>query len=376
MLLFVSALEPSSNLHFRYLYKELKKHNKNLRLCGVFDESLCEDSTPLYVPSEFSIMGFLDVLNKINFFYKANKKLAKLALSASKVLLMDSSSFNIPLAKRIKKAAPDIEIVYYILPQVWAWKPWRAKVIEENCDKLAAILPFESSYYQSKAHFVGHPLLDEISKFKNFENKITKSLNTETFNKQPLDNTTSNLQSIAFMPGSRNSEIKNLFPIFRVLRDRLSTMEKLRFILVVPSHLKDCNLSDIYGDISGFEISFDTHRSLYNSKFAFICSGTATLESALIGTPFVLCYKAKKIDEFIVRMFLNIKYIGLANILYSKINKNSNFHLELLQDDVNVEKMLESYLSFDYSNFISKSIAIRKYLGHGSAKNVASLLKA
>lgn len=349
MKLFVSVLEHSANIHLSFLLKELEKYEE-ITLSGIFSPSVSEDK-PLYDISEFAVMGFVDIFKKIPFFIKANKAMAKLALESDKVLLMDSSSFNLPLAKRIRQYNPNKEIIYYILPQVWAWKPWRAKELERYCTRLAAILPFEVECYKSRASFVGHPLLDSITQFRQ-EGEDSKS--------------------IVFMPGSRKSEIRRIYPIFYRLKDELKRLDStLNFVLVVPKHFRDL---EIYGDVSDFSISKDARDSLKNAKFAFICSGTATLECAIIGTPFVLGYRAKWLDAFIVKRFLNIKYVGLANILYQKIKPNTLFHKELLQDDLNVANLLEAYNNAKNDDFISKAKVLREYLEGGSAKKVASWL--
>ena len=350
--LFVSALEISSNVHLRCLIKVLE-NRANIELFGVFDEDI-STNPPIYSPKDFSIMGFVDVFYKIRFLSIALKKMSKLALSCDKILLLDSSSFHIPLAKKIKKQDKNKQIIYYILPQIWAWKPWRAKVIEKYFDILAGILPFEIEYYQSKAVFVGHPLLDEIKKYKN-------------------EATHSNI--ITFMPGSRISEINRIFPIFREVKDTLKKLDSaLVFYLVVPKVFRDSNLLEIYKNLDDFCVVFDAHKSLYESKFAFICSGTATLECGIIGTPFVLGYKAKKIDALIVKNFLNIKYVGLANILYQRINKDSIFHIELLQDELNAPNLINAYFSSNPNDFIIKSKQIRDYLKYGSTKNMCDIV--
>lgn len=350
--LFVSALEISSNVHLRFLIKELES-KIDVELYGVFDKDI-STNTPMYSPKDFSIMGFVDVFYKIRFLSIALKNMSKLALSCDKILLLDSSSFHIPLAKKIKKQDSNKEIIYYILPQIWAWKPWRARVLEEYFDILAGILPFEVKYYKSKAIFVGHPLLDEIKEFK------SKTLDSNI---------------ITFMPGSRISEIERIFPIFREAKDVLKKLDStLTFNLVVPKVFKDSDLIAIYKNLCDFNVIFDSHKSLYESKFAFICSGTATLECAIIGTPFVLGYKAKKIDALIVKKFLNIKYVGLANILYQKINPDSLFHDELLQDELNVDNLIKAYHSSNNDDFIYKSKQIRDYLQHGSLNKMCDIV--
>ena len=161
-----------------------------------------------------------------------------------------------------------------------------------------------------------------------------------------------------------------LMPIFREVRAKL--LEK-RAILVIPSSFSEERIKTLYGDISEFEISRNTHQALAEVEFAFICSGTATLESALIGTPFVLVYIAKKLDYFIASKLLNISHVGLANILLNAFN-STTLHRELLQNEVSVQNLLKEYNSFDREIFIQKADELRGYLKHGSSQNVAKIL--
>ncbi len=342
MKLLVSALEPSSNLHL----KEVLKHTNNIELLGIFDKSL---GNPLYDVSQMAIMGIVDALKKLRWFFKVADEMVELAKDADKILLMDSSGFNLPLAKKLKTAYPNKEIIYYILPQIWASRPKRAIKLERYCDKLLGILPFEVDYYQTKAQYIGHPLLDEIQ-------TKTKNLNSNT---------------ISFMPGSRKSEITKLLPIFKEVREKLYDKKA---ILIIPSSFSQEKITQLYGDISMFEVSKNTHKALANSEFAFICSGTATLESALIGTPFTLAFIAKKIDYFIGTKFLNITHVGLANIILSHYN-NTTLHNELLQEDVNVKNLLREYKETNQKIFTKKARALREYLSHGSSLNVAKILE-
>ena len=338
--LLVSALEPSSNLHL----KEVLKNTQNIELLGIFNKSL---GNPLYDVSDMAIMGIVDAIKKLRWFLKVADQMVELAKDADKILLMDSSGFNLPLAKKLKKAYPNKEIIYYILPQIWASRPKRAKKLELYCDRLLGILPFEVEYYNSKAEYVGHPLLDEI-----------------TIKHQPNSNT------IAFMPGSRKSEISRLLPIFKKVRAKLSDK---RAILIIPKSFSNEKIKNLYGDISEFEVANETHQALAQSEFAFICSGTATLESALIGTPFTLSYIAKKVDFFIGTKILNIKQVGLANIILTHYN-NTTLHNELLQEDVTVENLLKEYEETDRTIFANKAKELQEYLAHGSSKGVAKIL--
>ena len=348
MKLLVCALETSSNIHLKELLKELlKEFDNTIELVGIFDKSL---GNPTYDVTQLAVMGFLDVLKKLPSLLKINNEMVKLASSVDKVLLIDSSGFNLPLAKKIKKKYPNKKIIYYILPQAWAWKKKRIPIIEANCDTLCSILPFEKEFYnkQEMIHYVGHPLLDEIKNFK----------------KQP-----SNSNKIAFMPGSRKGEITKLLPIYKELASQINK----EAILIIPPYFTEETISSLYGDISMFTKTKDAHKTLEEVDFAFICSGTATLEAALIGTPFILSYIAKPFDYFIVKNLIKIKYIGLANIFFEKMGKEP-IHEEFIQNDVTVENLLLAYNSTSNEKFLENSRLLRKYLKYGSSKNVASLI--
>ncbi len=344
MKILVSALEPSSNLHL----KEVLNKNKEIELMGIFSSELGD---PLYDTTDVAIMGFIDAIKKYRWFTRVADEMMELAKDVEKVLLMDSSGFNLPLAKKIKAKYPHIEIIYYILPQIWASREYRVKDMELYCDKILGILPFEIDYYykKGKAKYVGHPLLDEI---KYFKRDIIKN------------------NIIAFMPGSRESEIKRLLPIYKEVRNKLS---HLKAIIIIPKVFSDEKIKTLYGDLSDFEISRNTQETLYNCEFAFICSGTATLESALIGTPFSLNYIASSVDYFIAKYILKIKQIGLANIMLSHYN-NTILHKELIQKDVTVENLLKEYQEFNNKLFLQKSNELRTYLAYGSALNVVNYL--
>jgi len=346
MKLLVSALEPSSNLHL----KEVLKHTQDVELMGIFDKSI-ENGTPLHDISEMAIMGVVDAIKKLRWFFKVADEMVELARDVDKVLLMDSSGFNLPLAKKLKTAYPDKEIIYYILPQIWASRPKRAIKLEQYCDKLLGILPFEVDYYpQKKAQYVGHPLLDEIDVHR---------VQSETKN------------VITFMPGSRKSEISRLMPIFLELRRKLGN--DIRPLLVIPPSFSKNKIAKLYRGNREFEIVRNTHEALRRSEFAFICSGTATLEAALIGVPFTLAYIAKKVDFFIGTKLLGIKQVGLANIILTHYN-NTTLHNEVLQEDVTVDNLLKEYYNTDREIFATKAEELRTYLGHGSSQNVAKLL--
>ncbi len=346
MKILVSALEHSANMHLKSLKKEL---SSDVKFIGIFDSDLGDSIVDL---RSLAIMGFVDAIKKLRYFFKLNSQMVDLAEGVDKVLLIDSSGFNLPLAKKIKKRYPDKEIIYYILPQAWAWKQKRIPVLEKTIDHLASILPFEKDYYSANAPitYVGHPLLDLIKEFK-------EELNPE-------------VKQVAFMPGSRKGEIKKLMPIFKEVVKKL----QIEATIIIPKHFTKEDIKELYGNLTGFKTAYDAHKTLYESDFAFICSGTATLEAALIGTPFVLSYIAKPLDYFIASRLVKLSHIGLSNIMFTRFN-DRDLHPEFIQEDVTPDNLIKAFNEFDRSAFLDDSKHLRAYLKHGSSKTVAKLIE-
>lgn len=347
MRILVSALEHSANIHLKTLKKQLPQ---DIEFIGIFDKDLGDSIIDLRT---LAIMGFVDAIKKLKFFLKLNKQMVELAKDADKILLIDSSGFNLPLAKKIKKRYPQKEIIYYILPQAWAWKKKRIPILEKTIDHLASILPFEKDYYSKNAPitYVGHPLLDIIKDYK-------QELNPE-------------VKDVAFMPGSRKKEIKRLMPIFKEVKEKLG----VNATIIIPKHFTKEDIKELYGNLSGFKVSNDTYKTLYKSDFAFICSGTATLEAALIGIPFVLSYIANGVDYYIAKKLVKLNYIGLSNIMFTKFNDNA-LHPEFIQQDVTSKNLIKAFKEYDRDLFLKNSKALRAYLEKGSSKTVATIIKA
>jgi len=346
--LLVSALEHSANIHLKELTKEL---GDSVELQGIFSKEIPGES--IVDLSALAIMGFVDAIKKLRFFFSLADEMVELAKDADKVLLMDSSGFNLPLAKKIKKKYPNKEIIYYILPQAWAWKPKRIPVLERTCNHLASILPFEKDYYSKNApiEYVGHPLLDLITEFKQTLNPTTKE--------------------VLFMPGSRKGEITKLMPIFKKVASKLP--KEVQKTIIIPKIFSKEEIQNLYGNLDSFVIEHESYPAMRRADFGFICSGTATLEASLIGLPFALTYIAKKLDYMIASRLVKLNYLGLANLMLERYD-NTTIHPEFIQDDVTVENLLQIYESFDRENFLKQSQKLRTYLQHGSAKNVARLV--
>ncbi|MBZ7975911.1 MULTISPECIES: lipid-A-disaccharide synthase [unclassified Campylobacter] len=344
------ALENSANSHLKHILKKLD----NIELYGIYDINL-KNEIPILNSNnycdftEFNAMGFVQILPLILKAKKAIKDLVQIALNdkIEKILLIDSPAFNIPFAKALRKAGFKGKIIYFILPQVWAWKKGRIKVVESLCDELVGILPFENQYFK-KSHYFGNP-----------SNEALKDYFKENSNSKKL---------IAFLPGSRKSEIKSLMPIFRNLKQDFKDYE---CVVCVPNFLKDKLY--LYGDLSGFTISYDTKATLKECEFAYICSGTASLEAGLIGNAFCLCYKAKMIDYFIAKTLVKIKFIGLCNIIFDKLNLGE-FHKEFIQN-LDKTELLKAFENANKDEFLEKSKKLRELTKGEIANNLAKLIK-
>ena len=159
-------------------------------------------------------------------------------------------------------------------------------------------------------------------------------------------------------------------PIFHEVREALD----IKAVIAIPEYFSKEEIQSVYGDLSKFEVVYDSHKALYEADFAFICSGTATLEASLIGTPFILSYIAKSLDYFIATKFVKIDEVGLSNIMFRKFN-DRGIHPEFLQDEVTVKNLLKSYKEYNVKNFLDDSKKLREYLVSGSSKNVAKLIE-
>ncbi len=344
MKLLVSALEHSANIHL----KSLLPYLDDIELMGIFDETL---GNPIADVQSQAVMGYADAIGKLRFYLDLAEQMVALAAQADKILLIDSSGFNLPLSKKLKKAYPNKEIIYYILPEAWAWKRGRIKKLEERIDRLASIFPFEPSYYSKNAPitYVGHPLLDQIKKFKTHINPEIKT--------------------ICFMPGSRKSIIQKLMPLFHETAKKVNT----KAVLVIPPHFSEEEINLLYGNLSEFEVTKDARGALLESDFAFICKGTATLEASLIGTPFALVYQFSPLDTVVFKYLVKLEFMGLGNILL-KAYKDRVLHPELLQKDVTAENMIATMKAMDRDAFYQDSLSLIDYLQQGSATQVAQLI--
>ena len=308
--IFVIACEASGDGHGAALVRALKELDPSVEFEGLGGPQMRAAGVRLlHEMTRESALGFGDVIRKYfhyrRIFYRALAHVRK--TRPDLLILIDSPAFNLRFAKKIRKRIP---VIYYISPQIWAWGGRRIHTIRRTVNHMIVILPFEEKIYRDAGipcTFVGHPLLDRVK-----PSKSRKELGLE-FGLKDTERT------IALLPGSRESEVRRIFPIMlesaRILRREIP---KVNFFLVEAPHVPAALYDEIAGRFPEVPLTRTSER-LYDvvsaADFALVASGTATLETALLGTPFFLLYKASASTFFIGRRLVRLPYIGLVNVL-------------------------------------------------------------
>jgi len=326
--IFISAGDPSGDNAVSHLITALKKITPDIEFFGLGGPRLKElGQTQLAPSNDLAVLGFWEVARRYFFFRKLFYRCVDEIKNRRPafVLLVDYPGFNLRLAKKIKPLG--IPVIYYISPQIWAWGKGRIKQINRLVNLMLYILPFEASLYDEnevESEFVGHYLLDDIP---------------DDYIKSPLPGN----NQIALLPGSRPQEID------RMLRPMLEAVRLLREkhdIKAVIAGVKDCYdyekvLRD-YGD--GVDLSYDDSRRIIRySQLVLTSSGTATLETGIIGRPMVVVYKTGFITYHIARNLVKLDMIGLVNLV-----QGEKVVPELIQGEANPRNMaaaLEKYLT-------------------------------
>jgi lipid-A-disaccharide synthase len=365
---YVIAGEASGDLHASNLIKAIK-NNDNNAVFRAWGGNLMEQQGAEIVKhiDELAFMGFSEVIKNLGIIIRNINFCKKdiLAYKPDAVIFVDYPGFNLRIAKYCK--AKKIPTIYYISPTVWAWHKSRIKQIKKNIDKLLVILPFEKDFFNKHNYhveFVGHPLLDAL------ENERININQTEFRKKHNLDDK----KIIALLPGSRKQEIAKMLP---VMAKTSELFPQYQFVIAgTTSHKKE--FYQQFSEETSFPIVFgETYPLIKNSFAALVTSGTATLETALIGTPQVVCYKTGTISYQIAKRLVDVKYISLVNLILNK-----EVVTELIQDDFNLHTLSQKLQEITEDQEIRKTILenyalLRKKLGDGGAsvKSAGIILK-
>ena len=308
---YIIAGEASGDLHASNLMKALKERDPQADFrCwgGDLMEQAGGDIVKHY--KELAFMGFFEVITHLNEILR-NFKICQtdiLLYEPDAVILVDYPGFNLRMAKFAKEQG--LKVIYYISPQIWAWKKGRIKKIKKYVDEMMVILPFEEEFYAKngmKVHYVGHPLLDAVNRDLHQSEEVLR------FREQyELDHR----EIIALLPGSRKQEITAILP--QMLK-MIPLFPQYQFVVSVvdwqPAELYDKYLKKY----SVKKVKGNAYPMLANAKAAIVASGTATLETAMIGTPEVVCYAGNELSYLIAKQLITgIKYISLVNLIMDK----------------------------------------------------------
>ncbi|AZZ59290.1 lipid-A-disaccharide synthase [Riemerella anatipestifer] len=360
---YIIAGEASGDLHGSNLMKALKRKDPNATF-RFWGGDLMEQQSGTLVKHyrDLAFMGFVEVIQNLGTILK-NIKFCKEDIRnfcPDVLILIDYPGFNLRIAKFAKKLG--IKVVYYISPQLWAWKESRVNIIKKYVDEMLVILPFEKDFYkkhQIEAHFVGHPLLDALSDLP--------PIDIQAFKKE---HQLSDKKIIALLPGSREQEVKKMLSIMLSVR---SEFKDYQFVIAgAPSLPK--SFYESYVDKEVNFISNKTYDLLRCSDAALVTSGTATLETALLEVPEVVCYRGSKISyEIAKRLIKHIKYISLVNLIMDK-----EVVKELIQDELNTPnlvKELKLILNENRASLLSDYKILKEKLGgKGASEKAAEII--
>ena len=363
----IIAGETSGDMHGASLMNAMKTLNSKLVFFGIGgDRMIAEGLEPVQHVREMAILGFFEVIKHLRFIYCVYKDLVRLlrTRNPSLVILIDYPGFNLRFARKSKKMG--FRNLYYISPQVWAWKKSRVNQIVKSIDRMLVILPFETDIYRKKGmdvHFVGHPLKGNLS----------SNQSKPRFCKENALNPNSPI--IGLLPGSRKQEISRLLPeMSRACKILQAHLPDAQFIIGMAPHLSEHDYLPYLDQAPVHFIRRDTYGVMAHADAVWVASGTATLETALLGTPMVICYKMAAPSYYLGRLLVHIRFIGLVNIVAGKM-----IAAELIQKRANGREMARAILPLIndpiYRNHIKNELErVSDHLGKPGASQRAAAL--
>jgi lipid-A-disaccharide synthase len=302
--IFFSAGESSGDIHGAHLIRALREMDPEIECVGLGGRRMEAAGMELrHDLASSAIMGFVEVVKHFGFFKRLYVETVRgFEYEAPDCLVViDYPGFNIQIAKRANMLA--IPVVWYISPQVWAWKRGRVLTIARIVQKMLVILPFEKALYEHvglACTFVGHPLLDHVAA-------------------TPIEGLYRDGMVIGLLPGSREQEIGRLFAtMIEVARGIQEKYPEARFIVPCVDEAREAQIRHIAGEFP-VEIAIGkTYEILDGARFCLVASGTATVETALFGVPMIILYRVAPITYWLARLLVRVSHIGMVNILAGK----------------------------------------------------------
>ncbi len=365
-----SVGESSGDSHAANLYLELKKNYPKLNSIGMGGAKMADAGIPLcYDSSQIAVLGAIEVVKHYFEIRRALKTMQNLLLNERPDLLIcvDYKEFNYQLAKFAKKNG--IKVLFYVSPQVWAWRANRVKKYGVVIDMMAVIFPFETAYYNAEnvpVRYVGHPSVDKVIP------RFTKSAALKKFNLN------SDFPIIGLVAGSRVNEIKRLFPVMLAAAERLKVdFPNSQFIFPQADSLPDDLIQGYlkHANIRVTVIKNQPYDVMQCCDAIMTCSGTATLEIALLGIPMVICYRLNSLTYWLGKQLVKTRFIGLPNIIFGQ-----GIVRELIQHDATAENLAAEIKRLLTDSEVAQNCRadlaiVREKLGAGGGiQNMATLV--
>ncbi len=331
---YISSGEASGDLHASNLVRGLFEADPEAVVRGIGGDRMRDAGAQLFLHySDTAVMGFSEVISKLGTIagrFSATKS-DILEFRPDALILVDYAGFNLSLAKFAHGRG--IRVLYFIAPKVWAWKEKRIRKIRKYVDEMFVIFPFEKEYFTSRgisAHYCGNPLVDAVSSDEGM------TLSREEF--CAAENLDASRPIIALLPGSRRMEIGFLMPRFAEVAQKMADPagDGAQFVMAAAPSI-DASIYEGYLENSGIKVVCGrTYALLHHADAAVVSSGTATLETALIGTPQVVCYGMSALTYAIARRLVRMDKFSLPNIIL-----NETAVTELIQDDCTADNIVK-----------------------------------
>lgn len=380
--LMIVAGEPSGDAHAAALARALREEapEADFELFGATGALMREAGVESVVRSDdLAIMGLMEVARVLPKFWRAFKALKRAAMTRrpDAVILVDWPDFNLRLARALHRQG--LRVIYYISPQLWAWRAYRVRSVARNVDLLLSILPFEPEWYRARGveqvEFIGHPLAGEV---------IPRYGREEFCRRHNLDPAR---PIIALLPGSRHKELERILP---PMLDAAARLERKRpdiqFVIALAANRTHAEVKALieaaaqnnsHASSNLHIIQHTTRETLYAADAAAVASGTATLEAALIDTPFVIVYKESFINWHTLGRLISAEHFGLINLIAGE-----RLVTELMQNDLTGERLAEELTMLldrernETARARLKEAAARLGTGGASRRAARAVLKA
>jgi lipid-A-disaccharide synthase len=359
---YIIAGEASGDLHASNLLKEIKSLDKDADFRGWGGDLMQKEGVDLVKHyKDTAYMGFVEVLFHLRDIFRNIDHCKKdiIAYKPDVLILIDYPGFNLRIADFAKKTG--LKVVYYISPQVWAWKESRVKKMKINIGKMLVILPFEKDFFKKHnwdVDFVGHPLLDAISSSSNTDKEKFYS-----------ENNLEKKEIIALIPGSRKQEINKMLPVMLSL---VENFKQYQFVIAGAPAIQQEFYKSFLERKEVKVLYNQTYKLMQNAKAALVTSGTATLETALFEVPEVVCYKGNPISFFIAKRLVKVKFISLVNLIMDR-----EIVKELIQKDFNRKNLQNELQKLLYNENFRSSLKTEyadlkvKLGGQGASRKAA-----